>query len=205
MNKQKYSTIVFDLGNVLLPFDHQKWVKNYNLIQNGLGDKYFKKYLENYTIHRDYESGKISDEDFIKINLEWLENKISENEFCKIFSEIFTKNLNVIELLPKLKQNYKLVLLSNTNHIHKKFGWEQNKFLENFEKLILSHEVGAVKPEEKIYKAVENFTKEKNETHIFIDDILDYVNAAKNLGWDGIQFIGYENLVEEFNKREILF
>ena len=204
MNVRKYTTIVFDLGNVLIPFDHTLWVKNYNKIKDGLGDQYIKNYLDNYHIHRDYESGKISDEDFIAQNLEWLENKIAAEQFCNYFSNIFSVNENVAELLPMLKEHYKLVLLSNTNSIHKKYGWQQYAFLKHFDKLILSHEVGAVKPEEKIYKAVEAFTKEKPETHIFIDDILDYVNGAKKLGWDGIQFSGYEYLVDELKSRKII-
>lgn len=205
MEKRKYSTIVFDLGNVLLPFNHQNWVKNYNEIENGLGDRYYRKYLDNYLMHRDYEAGKITDEEFITINLEWLENKIDAEKFCEMYSDIFSANKDVIELLPKLKLNYNLVLLSNTSGIHKKFGWENNKFLENFDELILSHEIGAVKPEEKIYRAVENFTKQPSETHIFIDDVLEYSEAAKSFGWDGIQFIGYDNLTDEFKSRGIKF
>jgi len=203
MSIRKYSTIVFDLGNVLIPFDHNLWVQNFNEIELGLGDKYYRKYIDNYQIHRDYESGKLTDLEFISINLEWLDYKVNERKFIKIFSDIFTVNNNVIELFPILKQKYKLVLLSNTSNIHKKYGWEQYSFLEYFDKLILSHKIGAVKPEEKIYKAVEQFTKEEPGTHIFIDDVLDYVNGAKNLGWDGIQFIGYENLLQEFKKRKI--
>jgi putative hydrolase of the HAD superfamily len=97
-----------------------------------------------------------------------------------------------------------LVLLSNTNNIHKKYGWEKYSFLNNFNKLILSHEVGAVKPEKEIYKSVENHTKESAEKHIFIDDVKEYVEAAKQLGWDGIQFVGYENLLQELKSRKIL-
>ena len=192
MKNRNYSVIVFDLGNVLLPFHHDFWIKKYNAIYSGLGDNYYKKYLENYIVHREYEAGKISDDEFIAANLIWLENKVSSEKFCEIYSKIFTINKNVIELLPILKEKYKLVLLSNTSSIHKKYGWEENSFLNYFDKLILSYEVGAVKPEEKIYKAVEKFTKEAPEKHIFIDDILDYANAAKKLGWDGIHFIGYE-------------
>lgn len=205
MHIRKYSTIVFDLGNVLLPFNHQKWIKIYNKIEDGLGDRYYKKYLENHSLHRDYEAGKISDEEFININLNWLENKIDAEKFCEIYSDIFSVNNEVIELLPRLKQNYQLLLLSNTSEIHKKYGWENKKFLENFDELFLSHIIGSVKPEEKIYKAVENYTKNPVESLIFIDDVLENVIAAKNLGWDGIQFIGYENLTEEFKSREIKF
>lgn len=205
MNINKtYSTIVFDLGNVLIPFDHNIWVENYNNIKPGLGEKYIQLYLTNYQVHRKFEAGKISEDEFINYNLNWLENRINKEQFLKYFSEIFTTNDEVIKLLPILKKDYKLVLLSNTNSIHKKYGWEKYSFLSYFDKLILSHEVGAVKPEEKIYKAVEEFTKESSETHIFIDDILDYVNAAKNLGWDAIQFKGYNILLESLRKRNII-
>ncbi len=205
MKKRKFTTIVFDLGNVLIPFHHNLWIKNFNKIENGLGDKYYKFFNENYDVHRNYESGKLSDKEFIEKSLNWLDNKVNEQLFVEIFSNIFTLNEDVIELLSKLKKNYKLVLLSNTSNIHKVYGWEKYPFIKNFDKLILSHEVKAVKPEKEIYQAVENFTQEKPESHIFIDDILEYVEAAKNLGWDGIQFKGYENLVEEFKKREIRF
>jgi len=34
---------------------------------------------------------------------------------------------------------------------------------------------------------------------------LDYVEGAKRLGWDGIQFKGYDDLVNELKKRGIKF
>ena len=204
MNKRKYTTIVFDLGNVLIPFDHNLWVIQLNKIEDGLGTKMYENYKDNFQIQKDYEGGKISDEEFIDLNLNWLDHKVTSDEFCKIFSNIFSVNEKVVGLLPKLKEKYKLVLLSNTSNIHKKYGWEKYPFLKYFDKLILSHEVGAIKPGEKIYKAVEEFTKEPPATHIFIDDIKEYSEQAKKLGWDGIQFIGYENLVREFEIRGIL-
>ena len=54
MKKRKYSTIVFDLGNVLIPFDHGLWINNFNKIETGLGDRYYKLYLE-HTFERDEE------------------------------------------------------------------------------------------------------------------------------------------------------
>lgn len=204
MNVRKYSTIVFDLGNVLIPFNHQLWIDNYNKVEAGLGDNYAIRYKENYHVHRNYECGKISDEEFISHNIKWLNNLVDEEKFKKVFSNIFIVNEDVVSLLPILKKKYKLVLLSNTNNLHKIHGWEKYQFLNYFERLVLSHEVGSVKPETEIYKAVEKYTGEKPESHIFIDDILEYINAAKILGWDGIQFTGYDNLVENLKLREIL-
>ena len=208
MNDQKdnysYSTIVFNLGNVLIPFDHSRWVTNFNEIEEGLGNRIYDKLFDNHKLQMEYEGGKLSDQEFISICLGWLNNRVTADQFCEIFSDIFTFNQNVIDLLPELKKNYKLVLLSNTSNIHKEYAWGKYSFIEYFDKLILSHEVGAVKPEEKIYRAVENYTGEPSNHHIFIDDIRDYILAAKDLGWDGIHFVGFENLMNEFKLRGIL-
>ncbi|MCL6494321.1 MAG: HAD family phosphatase [Ignavibacterium sp.] len=205
MSNRKYSAVVFDLGQVLIPFDYQIFIDAVNKHKSGLGENFVKKYNENYSIHRDFERGKISEKDFIAQMLDWLEHKVTAEEFIKYWSGIFSLNEDVISLLPKLKKHYKLYLLSNTNSIHQKYGYQHYEFLKLFDKLFLSHEVGFVKPEKGIYSAVENFSGLPSEEHIFIDDIAEYVEAAKQLGWDGIQFTGYENLLSEFYKRGIHF
>lgn len=204
MSERKYSAVVFDLGQVLIPFDYKIFIDAVNKHQQGLGESFVKKYNENYSVHRDFERGKISEKDFIAQMLDWLEHKITEDEFVRYWSGIFTLNQDVISLLPKLKQHYKLYLLSNTNSIHQKYGYQHYEFLKLFDKLFFSHEVGFVKPEEGIYRAVENYSKIPSEEHIFIDDIAEYVEASKQLGWDGIQFTGYDNLVAELKARGIL-
>ena len=205
MSIKKYSAVVFDLGQVLIPFDYNIFIREVNKHKEGLGEEFVRRYNQNYHIHRDFERGKISEKDFIAQMLEWLEHKITAEQFIRYWSSIFSLNTEVISLLPKLKEKYKLYLLSNTNSIHQKYGYQHYDFLRIFDKLFLSHEVGYVKPEEGIYRAVENFSGLPSEEHIFIDDIAEYVEAAKQLGWDGIQFTGYENLIAEFHKRGIRF
>jgi putative hydrolase of the HAD superfamily len=169
-----------------------------------MGKHFVDTYFANYDFHRDFERGKISDEIFIERMLEILDHSITGETFCNYFSGIFKQNMEVTALLPALKKNYKLLLLSNTNSIHKKYGWEHYDFLKYFDDLILSHNIGAVKPEEKIYRAVEISSRSPAEEHIFIDDIVEYVNAAERFGWDGIHFKGYNFLVEELKLREII-
>lgn len=196
--------IVFDLGNVLIPFDYSIMINRLNKISQDLGEHYYEVYKSNYHIHREFEKGELSNEQFISINLKWLENKIDEEKFCFLYSDIFRLNEDTISLLPKLKANYKLFLLSNTNYIHYKFGYSHYKFLEHFDKLFLSHEVGAVKPEAKIYKAVENYSRFQPNEHLFIDDINEYVEGAKNVGWNSVQFTTHEKLLEDLKAFNIL-
>jgi glucose-1-phosphatase len=199
-----YSVIVFDLGNVLLPFDYSIPVGKFNKIKPGLGDRFAQLYQKNYNIHRDFEKGILSEKEFLGIMTEWLENSITPERFCIDYSEIFTLNQNVIDLIPFLKKNYRVVLLSNTNSIHYKYGYSHYEFLRWFDKLFLSHEVGAAKPEEKIYRAVEAYTGKPPQEHLFIDDIKEYADGAKSCGWDAIQFKGCDNLIGELTLRGVV-
>ena len=201
---KKYSVIVFDLGNVLLPFDYSKPISYFNRLKKGLGDNFAKMYRENYHVHREFESGILSEEQYLKIILTWLEHTVNEEQFCKVFSNVFTMNRNVIELIPALKEEYKVVLLSNTNSIHKRYGYGDLDFINWFDKLFLSHELQAVKPEEKIYRAVESYTQKKSSEHFFIDDIQEYIDGAKKCGWDGVQFKSYEQLLIDLKDKNIL-
>jgi putative hydrolase of the HAD superfamily len=146
----------------------------------------------------------ISEKNFIASMLKYLEYAINEETFCKYWSDIFSFNEEVIALLPELKKHYKLYLLSNTNSIHKRYGYQDYEFLKMFDQLFLSHEVGFVKPEKEIYHAIEKVSGFPPEEYLFIDDILEYVDAAKSIGWDGIQFIGYDDLVNNLKIRNIL-
>lgn len=204
MKHRKYSAVVFDLGNVLIPFDYSIIIKKLNEVEDGLGESFYKKYQTDYHVHRQLETWELSTEEFLDIMMEWTNHKITKENFCEIYSNIFTVNENVVSLLPELKKKYKLVLLSNTNYIHQKYGWEKYEFLKYFDKLILSHEVGAIKPQEKIYRTVEAFTQLPSEEHIFIDDVLEYVEGAKKCGWDAVQFLEYDNLVKQLHLRKIL-
>ncbi|MBZ0179402.1 MAG: HAD hydrolase-like protein [Ignavibacterium sp.] len=200
---KEIKVIVFDLGNVLIPFDFEKIKTALNKIDMGMGDHYAQIFEKNKEYFKNFEKGKIIESDFISQNLKWLDNKFDGEKFCEIFSDMFELNEKTISLLPRLKKYYRLILLSNTNSIHKKFGWEKYEFLCYFEKLILSHEVGALKPEKEIYNAVMDFTRESATSHLFIDDIYDYAAAAKKLGWDAIHFKNYEMLVDELKDRNI--
>ncbi len=204
MKQNKFKAIVFDLGNVLIPFDNKIFVNKINKIKPGLGDKLFEFYNSNYHFHRDFERGNIPEEEFINKMLEIIDDIIDPETFCNYYADIFSLNEEVIVLLPQLKKDYKLFLLSNTDPIHEKYGWRKYDFLHHFEKLILSHETGAVKPEEKIYRTVEAASGFLPDEHFFIDDIPEYVEAAKMLGWDAVQFTSYENLVYRLKEKNIL-
>lgn len=204
MHSNNFSVVVFDLGKVLINFDYSIAIRRLDLIEKGLGQKFYDYYKNNYHIHREFERGLLTEEEFLKIMLTNLNHKVEAEDFCKIYSEIFTPNQALISLLPFLKKNYKLVLLSNTDPIHKKYGWEKYEFLSIFDHKVLSFEAKSVKPEEKIYRTVEDYSKAPSNKHLYIDDISEYAEAARKIGWDAIQFLSYEQLIDELKARNVL-
>ena len=203
MSERKYPVIVSDLGNVILPFDYEIAVNKFEMIEKELGYKFLRYLKSNPELHRKNERGDITSEEFIKIMLSVLENKVNEEGFCNIYSKIFVVNEPLVSLLAELSKTYTLILLSNTNKIHRDYGWGNYPFLKYFDKLILSYEVHAVKPEPEIYKAVETYTQLPPDRHLFFDDIAEYADTAKKMGWDAIQYINFKQLEKELTKRNV--
>lgn len=66
MKHIKYSAVVFDLGNVLIPFDYSIIIKKLNDVEAGLGDSFYEKYQKDYHVHRQFETWELSTEEFWK-------------------------------------------------------------------------------------------------------------------------------------------
>ena len=81
MPNNKIKVIVFDLGNVLVPFDFQKAFDALNKIEPGLGDTFSQKYFANFHFHEGFEKAEISLNEFTSQMLTWLDHKISEQDF----------------------------------------------------------------------------------------------------------------------------
>lgn len=93
------------------------------------------------------------------------------------------------ELLLKLKDKYRLFLLSNINEIHlnfinnylkTEFGLDGNEVF--FEKIYYSHLVGKRKPSKEIFEQVLNENNLKKEETLFIDDSPQHLKTAAELG-----------------------
>jgi putative hydrolase of the HAD superfamily len=64
----------------------------------------------------------------------------------------------------------------------------ENKFDDAFDTLVISAEVGVMKPELKIYRIALEQLKVKSNEAVFVDDMPANVEAARTLGMQGILF-----------------
>jgi putative hydrolase of the HAD superfamily len=161
-----------DVSDLLIPFLQSK--KNSTLFKI-----IYKSYIE-------ASSGKITSNEFWKTLGYTDEYPEIEEEFLE---ECYTIDPEFIQIAGKLRENYKLAMLSNDLKEWSEFL--RNKFNINqfFEAIVISGEVGYRKPDKKIFEILLKKINSKPEECIFVDDKLENLNAASKLGIKNIRFI----------------
>jgi putative hydrolase of the HAD superfamily len=109
-------------------------------------------------------------------------------EFNALWSSHFTVHDAVLPRVEGLVGRVKLVLLSNTNVLHMEWIRPRLPLLERFDSLVLSCEVGLVKPEPAIYQAALERAGCAPHEAAFFDDVPEYVQAANALDIRGHLF-----------------
>ncbi|MDD5007963.1 MAG: HAD family phosphatase [Syntrophorhabdaceae bacterium] len=185
---------VFDLGNVILPFEHRQIVYKLHEVSRVAGrfspDEIFRYMfdMENGLINA-YEEGLMSSLDFFVKLKERYKLEIDFEEFKDIWNPIFREDPEVNDIILYLKgKGYPLFLLSNTNELHFTYITELYPIVHLMEEWILSFEIGAKKPKQRIYDEIFKRTDVKRSEILFIDDIKRYVETAIGFGLQGIVF-----------------
>ena len=191
---------VFDLGKVILPFEHRQiasklWQKcrdKGRLSESAIFNDLFD--MENGAINR-YEEGLSSSEEFFLDIRRRYDLVLEFEEFSEIWNDIFWGNPEVDKVIVHLKaKGYPLFLLSNTNELHFSYVIERFPIVHLFDEWILSFEVGAKKPAKRIFDAIFEKTDVKRADVLYIDDIDAYVYAARSYGIAGLVYKSPEDL-----------
>jgi glucose-1-phosphatase len=200
-----YQSIIFDLGRVLVNFDFQRGYRALEGLCPHPAAEIPTRIFPTGLVRR-FETGMIEPRDFYLEFSRLLDLTIDYSRFCEIWCSIFTELLLPESLLESLAARYRLVLLSNTNPIHfEQIRASFPQMLRHFHHLVLSYEVKALKPQPEIYRAAIAAAQCRPEECFFTDDILEYVDAAKALGIDAVQFESREQIERELQARGIVF
>ena len=196
MNSNKIKAVIFDLGNVLIDFDHRIAAKKLSKLTNKTGEEIYSLFFDSPVTH-DFESGKISPQDFFSKVKATLDLNMSYEQFVPVWNEIFffsEKNSQVFNIATELKKRYRMALLSNINVLH--FGYIKETFpvLEAFHDIVASYEVRLIKPQPQIYEKTLDILGAHAEETFYTDDRIELVESAGALGIKSFQFIGAEDL-----------
>lgn len=199
--------IYFDLGNVLVSFDHSRAFQQIAGL-TGTPPARVEQILFHDGLQTQYEKGEISTIEFHEYFCSQAKAEISLESLCFAVSDIFEPLDDSIRLLQTLKRaGLRLGLLSNTCDCHWRFllGNKRFDFLHTgFEHTVLSFITGLAKPDTDIYRMAANEANCNPGAILFIDDLEENVKAAQSYGFDGIQFKEFPQLLNELTKRGLI-
>ncbi len=201
--------IIIDLGDVLIELDFSRFFNDV-ITPSPFNKPKTPIMLEFFRQSDTYHQGKITDEEFYKQACEILGVcSLDQKQFYASFNSIINDlNLDMVKLIRNIKSsnNFKLICMSNINSSHWKYLKKQKwDIWELFDEFILSHEIHMTKPDPKMFDLALKKAGCKPEEVLFIDDGLNNVRSAQEIGINSIRFIGLDNLVEELQKYNIKF
>ena len=197
--------IIFDLGNVLLTFKPEMFLKQFTNDPNEID--FFISNITRSSTWLSLDRGISSVDDAKKIFISrFPEKKELISWFFENWFNIFALIEDNVNLLVKLKKaNLKLYILSNFieeayNYVKEKFD-----FFSLFDGAIISSKEKVIKPEKEIYMILINRYNLIPEKSVFIDDILPFLHPAKKLGMKTIWYKPDINLNESLKKLRVSF
>lgn len=173
--------IIFDLGGVVLNLDQEKTLRAFK----RLGANLEELNLES-SIFLDLETGKIEADYFLQTIFTMLKGEANKEQITQAWNSMLLElPPHRVEIIRQLKSKYRLFLLSNTNSIHINAVYEEHGksiFVELFETVYLSHEIGIRKPDVACYEYVLSHAQLKGAETVFIDDNKTNLKGAEAAG-----------------------
>lgn len=196
--------LIFDLGNVIIDLDYNR---AFNLIKSLVPAAYHSKVDSFYVtdFHKAYEQGKIDSARFRDEVRAYFDQSWEDSRVDELWNSILGKiPKQRLELVSKLKENYQLGVLSNTNEIHidavhdmLKTDHGMERFEPLFDRIFYSHEMGLAKPSAEIYETMLSELGTSADRVIFFDDLEANVKGAASVGIRAIQVTG-PNVIFDF-------
>ncbi len=200
--QSKITTIIFDLGQVIVTFDHMDLCRRASAYSPHAPEELFERMFSNDLILR-FETGVLPADEFYRKACSLLDLNLTCAQFKTLWTTIFTLNAQTAAIIERL-QGYTLLLLSNTNSWHFTYCCENYPVLRRFDAWILSYEVGACKPDRAIFEAALARAGARPQECIFIDDIEQYTDAARSLDIIAHTFTNARRLEQYFETMGIL-
>lgn len=178
--------VVFDLGKVLVDFDYSIAVRRLT-VKTSRSVTELADFLLHTPTMVQYERGLLSDRQFYQAVCDGTGYCGTIDEFAASFGDIFAPIDPMILWQQSLRsQGIPTYIFSNTNTLAVDFIRRTYPFFSNFDGYILSYEQRSMKPEAKIYEAVECTTGKRGKQLLYLDDRAENIEAGSARGWHTI-------------------
>ncbi len=180
------NTIIFDIGNVLLPFDYSRAETAIAALGKSDPVALRKAALEcNLLI----ETGQKPGETLLETLSSMIDPPPSIDLLRSLWEEIFTPNIAMVDFFRAQKASGKNVfLLSNIGPIHASYIERVYPFITEADGRVYSFEEGLMKPDPRIFERLTSKFQIEPNAAIYIDDIAENVDAAREAGYHGFVY-----------------
>ncbi len=202
-----FKTIIFDLGNVIIDLNWENWLDSFSVNGFSLTINDLNK-LANRPYFLDFEIGQLTSEELLfhankEFRTSWDINKFVP-KWNGLLGSIPQSKLLMME---KLKDNHRVLILSNTNQIHQaEFDRRIHELTgkrtlnELVHRAYYSHHLGLRKPDKAIFTKLLELEDTLPEDIIFFDDTQENIDAAREIGIKGILIEHPEKLWDYFER-----
>lgn len=197
--------IYFDMGNVILHFDHRRAARQMGALA-GIPEERVWQIVFAGEMHNTYESGGFTTAQFCEEFCRATNTRPDFDALMYAAANIFTLNTRIVPIICHLHSaRYPLGLLSNTNESHwRYFAYGRYAIIETyFQVYALSFKLGVMKPDPRIYKKAAELARTEPDGIFFTDDRPENVEAALEAGFDAVLFQDAQHLAADLRARGI--
>lgn len=182
--------LFFDLGNVLVTFDHKIAAHNLAEVARCNLDRVLQTVFKS-DLQLRYETGLVTDDQYAQEINAALGSRAPTAQVLEAVSDIFQPNWPILEVLEQVRSaGIPMGILSNTCEAHWQWLVRRNwPMLDGwFQHHVLSYRIGSMKPHRAIYEECEKLSNRSGEQIFFTDDRPENIAAASQRGWATHQF-----------------
>lgn len=206
---QPVKNVIFDFGNVLFDLDLPAIERSLK-IHFGENFAAVAARIQHDKVFELYEVGGLSTEEFVDAIRFAHAQPLEKEQVVAAWNAIFLEMPKArFEMLTRLRDHYKVFLLSNINDLHA--TWIDDYMVREhgigdfharyFDGVYYSHLIRLRKPDREIYEYVLADAELVPEETVFFDDMEINVEAAKAVGIQGILHPQGQEIVEAVKRR----
>lgn len=194
--------VYFDLGNVIAMFDRERAFRQMAAVCGA--DVCHVRAAVMGGLQTELERGSIDWPVFHREFSRLTATQSDPDALAAAAADMFELNVAILPVVAKLQRaGVPIGILSNTCDAHWRHlldrGW--GILRGGFARIVLSHEVGAAKPEPAIFELAASRAGVPAAAIFFCDDLPEHIAAARAAGWDAEAFTSAATLADQLARR----
>lgn len=200
----KILAVIFDFGNVLLEWNprhvYRRYFENESTMERFLHEVNFMEW------NAQQDKGRTFAQGVAELSTQFPHY----SELIQAYHDNWEDSIGdyfagTVEIMKRLKaQGYSLYGLSNWSAETFPLAREKYDFFNLLDDIVISGEVGMIKPEPEIFEHLLQKIGRKANECLFIDDAAANIEQAQKMGFATIQFESAEQLEDELRKLHLL-